>query len=197
MEAPQWTSKLIIGDNCCNEVNFTSLDLSRFVHLKSLVIGENSLNEIVNVTEARPELLNEVIIGENSLRSHSYTVNNRNTLLSIPWYVTALTVVSNSCNEVVINECTLSRYKLLRSVVIGSNCFKYVPELVIDGLNWLESITIGSSSFCFSCNGIAENQYRNFHLKNCLSLRELSIDRYSFSDYHIFELNHLPNLNRL
>ena len=126
-----------------------------------------------------------------------YTVNNRNTLLSIPWYVTALTVVSNSCNEVVINECTLSRYKLLRSVVIGSNCFKYVPELVIDGLNWLESITIGSSSFCFSCNGIAENQYRNFHLKNCLSLRELSIDRYSFSDYHTFELNNLPNLKSI
>ena len=29
-----------------------------------------------------------------------YTVNNRNTLLSIPWDVTALTVTANSCNEI-------------------------------------------------------------------------------------------------
>ena len=126
-----------------------------------------------------------------------YTVNGRNSLLSIPWYVTALTVASNTCNEVIVNEFSLSRYKLLRSVVIGSNCFRYVPELVIDGLHWLESIKIGSSSFCFSCNSITENHYRNFHLMNCQSLRELSIDRYSFSDYHIFEMNNLPNLKSI
>ena len=69
LNAPVGISKLMIGDDCCNEVSFTSLDLTRFVNLKSLVIGENSLNEIVNITESRPELLNEVIIGENSLSS--------------------------------------------------------------------------------------------------------------------------------
>ena len=37
-----------------------------------------------------------------------YTVNNRNTLLSIPWYVTALTVTANSCNEDSINVVDLS-----------------------------------------------------------------------------------------
>lgn len=69
LNAPSVISKLMIVDNCCNEVNFTSLDLSRFVNLKSLVIGENSLNEIVTITGVQNELLNEVIIGENSLSS--------------------------------------------------------------------------------------------------------------------------------
>lgn len=69
LNAPSVISKLMISDDCCNEVNFTSLDLTRFVNLKSLVIGENSLNEIVNITGVEYELLNEVIIGENSLSS--------------------------------------------------------------------------------------------------------------------------------
>ena len=67
LNAPPLITKLMIADNCCNEFNFTSLDLSQFDHLKSLVIGENSLNHIMNITGSRPELLNEVLIGENSL----------------------------------------------------------------------------------------------------------------------------------
>ena len=72
MEAPELTSKLMISDNSCNELSFTSLDLSRFEHLESLVIGDNSLNHIVNITGSRPELLNEVLIGENSLIEVNY-----------------------------------------------------------------------------------------------------------------------------
>ena len=126
-----------------------------------------------------------------------YTVNNRNDLVNMPWYMTSLTVTSNTCNEVVVNKCELSPFKLLRSVVIGDSCFKYVPELILNELNWLESVRIGSSSFCFYCNGNVENRYREFQLTNCASLRELTIDRYSFSDYHIFELNNLPNLKSI
>ena len=66
-----------------------------------------------------------------------YTVNNRNTLLSIPWDVTALTVTGNSCNDNTITAVDLSSFKFLRSVVIGDNCFNYVPMLSIVGLNWL------------------------------------------------------------
>ena len=62
----------MISDNSCNELNFTSLDLSRFEHLESLVIGDNSLNHIVTITGLRPELLNEVLIGENSLIEVNY-----------------------------------------------------------------------------------------------------------------------------
>ncbi len=58
---------MMIGENCCNEVNLSCLDVSRFVDLKWLVIGSKSLNEIVNMRGVEYELLNEVIIGENSV----------------------------------------------------------------------------------------------------------------------------------
>ena len=68
---------MMIGENCCNEVNLSCLDVSRVVDLKWLVIGSKSLNEIVrmrgveneivNMRGVEYELLNEVIIGENSV----------------------------------------------------------------------------------------------------------------------------------
>lgn len=58
---------MMIGENCCTEVNLSCLDVNRFVDLKWLVIGSKSLNEIVNMRGVEYELLNEVIIGENSV----------------------------------------------------------------------------------------------------------------------------------
>ena len=91
----------------------------------------------------------------------------------------------------------LSSFSQLKSFECGDNSFNSVRQFIINGLNELESISIGMNSFTLSENSYSERLNREFHLKNCLSLRELSIDRYSFSDYHIFELNHLPNLKSI
>ena len=98
-----------------------------------------------------------------------------------------------------LNEYTLdlSSFSQLKSFECGDNSFNSVRQFIINGLNELESISIGMNSFTLSENSYSERLNREFHLKNCLSLRELSIDRYSFSDYHIFELNHLPNLKSI
>ena len=120
-----------------------------------------------------------------------YTVNNRNTLLSIPWYVTVLTVTDNSCNEDNINVVDLSSFKFLRSVVIGNNCFQYVRILSIVGLNWLESVSIGGKSF-----GSDGSLWEVSELKivNCPQLKSLSIGYWSFGRYNGFELSELPQL---
>ena len=120
-----------------------------------------------------------------------YTVNNRNTLLSIPWDVTALTVTYNSCNDNNIYVVDLSSFKFLRSVVIGNECFKYVRILSIVGLNWLESVSIGSSSF-----GGTGSLWKGSELKivNCPQLKSLSIGYWSFRRYNGFELSELPQL---
>ena len=120
-----------------------------------------------------------------------YTVNNRNTLLSIPWDVTALTVTANSCNEDTITAVDLSSFKFLRSVVIGNSCFQYVQLFSIVGLNWLESVSIGSSSF-----GGTGSLWKGSELKivNCPQLKSLSIGGRSFGRYNGFELSHLPQL---
>lgn len=91
----------------------------------------------------------------------------------------------------------LSSFSQLKSFECGDNSFNSVRQFIINGLNELESISIGMNSFTLSENSYSERLNREFHLKNCLSLRELSIDRYSFSDYHIFELNNLPNLKSI
>lgn len=78
-----------------------------------------------------------------------YTVRDWNTYFSIPWYVTALTVVNGACSVRTNNVVDLSSFKFLRSVVIGDNCFNYVPMLTIVGLNWLESVNIGYYTFVY------------------------------------------------
>ena len=121
-----------------------------------------------------------------------YTVNNRNTLLSIPWDVTALTVTANSCNDNTINVVDLSSFKFLRSVVIGNSCFKYVRIFSIVGLNWLESVSIGDNSFG-SDGSLWEGS--EFKIMNCPQLKSLRINSGSFGRYNGFELSQLPQLN--
>ena len=120
-----------------------------------------------------------------------YTVNNRNTLLSIPWDVTALTVTDNSCNDNNITVVDLSSFKFLRRVVIGKDCFKYVQLLSIVGLNWLESVSIGSSSFTYYDSSLKSSELK---IVNCPQLKSLSIGYWSFGRYNGFELSELPQL---
>ena len=122
-----------------------------------------------------------------------YTVNNRNTLLSIPWYVTALTVTDSSCNEDTITVVDLSSFKFLRSVVIGNSCFGYVLAFLIVGLNWLESVSIGYDCFW---DGSTDSLLKGseFKIVNCPQLKSLSIRAVSFVRYNWFELSELPQL---
>ena len=119
-----------------------------------------------------------------------YTVNNWDSYLSIPLYVTALTVTANSCNEDSINVIDLSSFKFLRSVVIGNSCFKYVLAFSIVGLNWLESVSIGYRSFDSST--LVDGS--QFKIVNCPQLKSLSIGGWSFGRYNGFELSELPQL---
>ena len=120
-----------------------------------------------------------------------YTVSSIETFLSIPLYVTALTVTYSSCNENNIVVVDLSSFKFLRSGVIGDYCFQHVQEFSIVGLNWLESVSIGEYSF--GSNGsILEGS--EFKIVNCPQLKSLYIGGSSFVRYYGFELSQLPQL---
>ena len=116
---------------------------------------------------------------------------------SISVSIEELTFMDYSQLEMGLVTMDLSSFSQLKSFECGDNSFNSVRQFIINGLNELESISIGMNSFTLSENSYSERLNREFHLKNCLSLRELSIDRYSFSDYHIFELNNLPNLKSI
>ena len=126
-----------------------------------------------------------------------YTVNSWTSLLNIPWYVTSLTVTSGKCNEMQTTVLDLSSFKLLRSVVIGDNCFKYTLLFSIEGLNWLEYVSIGYRSFSESCGSGSSFEGSHFHIVNCPRLKSLSIGSCSFSRYNGFELAQLPQLQTI
>ena len=65
----------------------------------------------------------------------------------LPFLVTKIRVGSGECNIEEFPVLDLSRFKNLRSVVIGDGSYKYVNELNINGLNKLESIVIGEYGF--------------------------------------------------
>ena len=126
-----------------------------------------------------------------------YTVNSRTSLLNMPWYVTSLTVTGNTCNDNNLYVVDLSPFKLLRSVVIGNSCFKYVSVFSIEGLNWLEYVTINFNCFTEDCSGGSSFEGSHFHIVNCPRLRSLYIGYCSFSRYNGFELAQLPQLQTI
>ena len=116
------------------------------------------------------------------------TVGELNALNSA---VTELTISNNSFNTAA-SELRLSRYKRLKRIVIGNECFRYVNVFNITGLSELESVEIGMNSF--TKNGYGSDPNRHFYLKNCPKLKSLKMGRYSFFDYSVIEIENVDAL---
>ena len=110
----------------------------------------------------------------------------------LPFLVTEIRIGSEECNSEDFGVMDLSRYKNLKSVVIGDASYKHVNELKLIGLSELESVEIGE--FSFSKVTFGKNPYRHFYLKNCPKLKSLKMDPFSFSDYTVCEIE---NVNAL
>ena len=98
--------------------------------------------------------------------------------------IEVIVVKEKCCNE----DCTVvdwSGFVNLRKLRIGNECFKYVTELKLDGMQSLERVEIGENCFTHFINQWPKLVYfeRGFYLKNCPKVRELIIGSYSFSDY--------------
>ena len=76
--------------------------------------------------------------------------------------MTEIRIGSEECNSEEFGVMDLSRYKNLKSVVIGDASYKYVDELKLIGLSELESVEIGMSSF----------EYASLELKSVLTHSE-------------------------
>ena len=122
--------------------------------------------------------------------------------------VTDLMISSNCCND--FNALDLNRFKWLRSIEIGNECFKSVKTFQIDGLDRLKSIKIGNNSFTQLKQewfnrphkidewNEASDKSKSFLILNCESLESIQIGEYSFSDFGgKFELKNLPQLQSI
>ena len=129
-------------------------------------------------------------------------INNSKQLNEIITNITNLIISSNSCNE--LKSLDLNKYRYLKSIEIGDDCFKNVELFKIDGLNELKSLKIGDKSFTHLKsdgkwgNKKANNTNQSFHILNCIELKSIEIGSYSFSDYSGgFELKNLPKLETI
>ena len=106
-------------------------------------------------------------------------------------------VVSDSCCQEGVRVVDLSGCVNLRELRMGHDCFEMTEELKLIGLNELERVVIGKSSFTksgYDPNKEGMNPKRHFYLKNCERVRELKIGCYSFMDYSVCEIENVPSL---
>ena len=108
--------------------------------------------------------------------------------------VGVLVVDSGCCNDSGLRVLDFSRFRNLREVRVGDECFENVDEVKLIGLSELERVVIGMNSFKKEKNSYGDDPNRHFYLKNCESVRELKIGRYSFSDYSVCEIENVPSL---
>ena len=109
----------------------------------------------------------------------------------------SIQIPNEFCND--LETLTFSQYTLLEELIIGDDCFGNIDKFVIDGLNHLKSLKIGSKSFTRQKGdwkwNKAKNSNRSFAVLNCNELKSIEIGRYSFFDYGgKFELKNLPSL---
>ena len=67
---------IVIASGCCNENELKLLDLSRFVHLKELLVGEECFENVDEVQLIGLHALNIMMIGKNSFTKHKYGYGN-------------------------------------------------------------------------------------------------------------------------
>ena len=103
-------------------------------------------------------------------------------------------VVDDGLNEPDFTGFDLSGFSKLKRLEIGNDCFSYVEEVKLIGLNELESVEIGENSFTKNERGDGYDPNGQFYLKNCPKLKSLKMGRYSFSDYTVIEIENVDAL---
>ena len=121
-------------------------------------------------------------------------VSTWNEFLSLDWRVTEITIPSNTMNDQSITTLDFSRFRRLRRITIGDECFMYVQEVRIQERTALKCIHIGVNSFTKFKNQMNNDPNRHFYLRDCHSLRELIIGSKSFSEYTICDIQRVDAL---
>ena len=128
------------------------------------------------------------------IKAYTADVHNEVEWNSLNNNVFEIVVSSNCCNEKSMKVLDLSELKYLRCIEIGNECFENVNEVKLIGLNELESVKIGENCFTKFKNSYGNDSNRRFYLKDCPKLKSLKMDRYSFSDYKVIEIESVDAL---
>ena len=87
--------------------------------------------------------------------------------------VEGIEVKNGMCNNEAFDEWSMEEYVRLRELIVGDECFQFVKDLKIVGLNALEKVEIGKECFCKASGGV-------FEMRNCEKLKSVKIGDGSF-----------------
>ena len=104
-----------------------------------------------------------------------------------------LTVKDNSCKGNEWSALDLSLMPNLKEFIVGDNCFSYVYDVKLIGLNQLERVVIGENSFAKE-DVTDRHIYGHFYLRDCERVKELGIGYGSFQGFLVCEINSVPSL---
>ena len=131
---------------------------------------------------------------EMDVRKKPVTISSVYDLENVDVGVGVLVVASGCCNDSGLRVLDFSRFRNLREVRVGNECFNDVKEVKLNGLKQLERVEIGKQCFYEYNNWAYHGQDGHFYLKNCERLRELKIGRWSFREYSVCEIENVPSL---
>ena len=129
------------------------------------------------------------------MKNPNATVTSINEFNALDSSVTTI-IIDNGVSEPEFTELDLTRFSQLQSLVIGHHCFAYVETVNITGLEELESIEIGESSFT---NWYSPDSHpnRRVYVKDCPKLQSLRIGGYSFLDYSVLIIENVDALESI
>ena len=96
-----------------------------------------------------------------------------NDFVTLDENVACIIVNKGVCNSEYFEEWEMNEYVKLRELTVGDECFQYVKDLKIVGLNELKKVEIGKQCFCKANGG-------EFVLKDCEKLESVKIGDGSF-----------------
>ena len=82
--------------------------------------------------------------------------------------VEVIEVKNGVCNDAAFEEWEMSEYVRLRELIVGDECFQFVKDVRIVGLNALEKVEIGKECFCKASGGV-------FEMRDCVKLKSVRI----------------------
>ncbi len=87
--------------------------------------------------------------------------------------VEVIEVKNGMCNNEAFDEWSMNEYVRLKELIVGDECFQFVKDLKIVGLNALERVEIGKQCFCKASGGM-------FEVRDCEKLKSVKIGDGSF-----------------
>ena len=146
--------------------------------LVSLVKRVGEGRSVTVNTPAEVNMVPDTVIGFASVIEPVNTVGrvivkNDDDFLLLGENVEVIEVKNGVCNDEDFEEWEMNEYVRLRELIVGDECFKFVKDLKIVGLNALEKVEIGKQCFCKVSGG-------EFEMRNCEKLKSVRIGDGSF-----------------